>query len=144
MIARERSKWWWITDNMSYKVVALVVSIVLWVTMQGRRDIVLARDLELQVLLAPKMMITNSIPQMVKIEVSGPRIALKKFAERKEPYTVDLGLAKVGRQMVRLTREGVNLPLGAKVLSIQPQEFLVVIDEDKKNEEMPGAERDKN
>jgi YbbR domain-containing protein len=129
MIVKDRSSWYWLKDNLSFKVVAFVVSTVLWLTMQGRRDVVLSRDLDLQVLLGPQMVITNSIPQLVKVEVSGPRIALKRFAERKEPYTVDLGLAKRGKQVVRLSRDGLNLPLGAKVLSIQPQEFVVVVDE---------------
>ena len=114
-------------ENASYKFVALVVALVLWLTMQGRRDTVLTRDMEMQVLLSPGLAISNPIPPMVKVEVSGPRVALKRLAERTEPFTVDLGQARSGRQLVRLTKDSLNLPLGAKVLSIQPQEFLAVI-----------------
>lgn len=114
-------------DNGSYKIVALVVALVLWVTMQGRRDKVLSREIEMQVLLPPQMAITNPIPQAVKLEISGPRVALKKFEERNEPYIVDMGSARPGRQLVRLTKDGLSLPLGAKLISIQPQEFLAVI-----------------
>ena len=117
--------WFW--ENGSYKAVALVVALVLWMTMQGRRDTVLTREMDMQVLLSPNLAITNPIPQVVKVEVSGPRVALKKLAERREPFTVDLGSAQAGRQLVRLTKNGLNLPLGAKVLSIQPDEFLAVI-----------------
>lgn len=116
-----------LNENLSYKIVALVVALVLWVTMQGRRDIVLTREMEIQVLLAPNLAITNPIPQTVKVEVGGPRVSLKKFAERREPYTVDLGAAQPGRQNIRLSKDGLSLPLGAKVLSLQPQEFLAVI-----------------
>lgn len=116
-----------IKENASYKFVALVVALVLWLTMQGRRDTVLTRDMEMQVLLPPGMAITNPIPPVVKVEVSGPRVALRRMAERTEPFTVDLGQAQKGRKLVRLNKESLNLPLGAKVLSIQPQEFLAVI-----------------
>lgn len=115
------------SSNASYKVVALAVALVLWVTMQGRRDTVLSRDLEVQVLLSPGLAIANPIPSMVKLEVVGPRVALKKFAERKEPFLVDLGFAKPGRQLVKLNKDNLGLPLGAKVITIQPQEFLAVI-----------------
>ncbi len=127
MNSRDRGLWNMITENGSYKMVAFVVALVLWVTMQGRKDTVLSRDMEMQVLLGPNLAITNPIPQVVKVEISGPRIALKKMGEKSTPFTVDLGNAKPGRHMVRLTKEGLNLPIGAKVLSIQPEEFLAVI-----------------
>lgn len=116
-----------LTENASYKLVALVVASVLWLTMQGKRDTVLTRDVEIQVLLGPNLMVTNPIPTTIKVEVSGPRVALKRLAERTEPLTVDLGQARPGRQVVHLTKDSLNLPLGTKVLSIQPQEFLAVV-----------------
>ena len=116
-----------LTENASYKFVALVVALVLWLTMQGRRDMVLTREMEMQVMLAPGLTISNPIPPTVKVEISGPRVALRRLAERTDPFTVDLAQAQVGRQLVRLTKDSLNLPLGAKVLSIQPQEFLAVI-----------------
>lgn len=123
----------WLMENGSYKTVALVVALVLWMTMQGRRDTVLTREMEMQVLLSPQLAITNPIPQVVKVEVSGPRVALKRLAERREPFTVDLGQARPGRQLVKLTKDSLNLPLGAKVLAIQPEEFLAVIVEVEKD-----------
>ena len=123
----KRSAQNWLTENASYKAVALVVALVLWMTMQGRRDTVLAREMEMQILLSPRLAITNPIPKVVKVEVSGPRVSLKRLAERQEPFTVDLGAARPGHQIVKLTKDGLNLPLGAKVLSIQPSEFLAVI-----------------
>lgn len=116
-----------LTENASYKLVALVVATVLWLTMQGRRDTVLSREVELQVLLAPNLAITNPIPQVIKLEVSGPRVALRKLAERVEPVTVDLRRAQPGRRVVALSRDNLSLPLGAKVVSLQPNEFLAVI-----------------
>ncbi len=116
-----------LTENASYKLVALVVATVLWLTMQGRRDTVLSREVELQVLLAPNLAITNPIPQVIKLEVSGPRVALRKLAERAEPITVDLRRTQAGRRVVTLNRDNLNLPLGAKVVSLQPNEFLAVI-----------------
>lgn len=123
----------WLLENGSYKAVALIVAMVLWMTMQGRRDTVLTREMEMQVLLSPQLAITNPIPQVVRVEVSGPRVALKRLAERREPFTVDLGQARAGRQLVKLTKDSLSMPLGAKVVSIQPNEFLAVIVEVEKD-----------
>ena len=127
MNSRGRGIWSLISENGSYKMVALVVAMVLWVTMQGRKDTVLTRDLEIQVLLGPNLAITNPIPQVVKVEISGPRIALKKMGERVTPFVVDLADARPGRHTVRMSKAGLNLPIGARVLSLQPEEFLAVI-----------------
>lgn len=116
-----------ITENGSYKIVALVVAVVLWMTLQGRRDVVLSRDVELQLLLPPNMAIDNPIPQTLRVELSGARLALKRVGEGMGPATVDLRRLKPGRQVIQLGRENFTVPLGAKILSIQPNEFLAVI-----------------
>lgn len=131
-----------LTENGSYKLVALIVATVLWLTMQGRRDTVLTREVDLQILLGPNLAITNPIPQTVKMEVSGPRVALRKLAERVDPVTVDMRRAQPGRRIVPLGRDNLNLPLGAKLVSLQPNEFLAVIVEvENKKEEQGNVEK---
>jgi hypothetical protein len=44
---------------------------------------------------------------------------------------VDLTNAHAGRQVIQLSREGLNLPIGARVLSIEPSEFMVVLRDNK-------------
>lgn len=117
------------SENLSYKVVALAVALVLWVTMLGRKESVLTRDLQIQYLLAQSQVITNQTKQKVRVELSGPRMALKKFSSSQEVFTVDLTNVGPGRQVVELNREGLNLPVGVKVLSVYPDQILVVIKE---------------
>src|SRR6266404_8243969 len=115
------------TDNLSYKFVALGVAIILWMSMMGRKDSTLVKDFELQVLLGANLEMETSIPQLVKVEVVGPRVALKKINQMSPVFTVDLTGARAGRQVIQLSREGLNLPIGARVLSIEPREFMVVL-----------------
>jgi YbbR domain-containing protein len=114
-------------DNLSYKFVALGVAVILWASMLGRKDSTLIKDFELQVLLGPNLEMTTQIPQVVKVEVAGPRVALKKINQMNPVFTIDLTSAKAGRQVVQLNREGLNLPIGARILSIDPREFTVQI-----------------
>lgn len=123
---KSSSKWQW-SEDTSYKFVAFAVALVLWATMLGRKDSSLTREMDLQILLSPHIELIGSVPQSVKVEIAGPRVALKKLSQTKEVYTVDLSNAKPGRQMVKLSRDGLNLPLGSRVLSIEPSEFIAVL-----------------
>lgn len=115
------------TDNMSYKFVALGVALILWLSMLGRKDSTLMKEFELQVLLSPGIEMQTSVPQLVKVEVAGPRVALKKMNQMAPLFTVDLTSARPGRQVVQLNRDGINLPIGARILNIEPSEFVVVL-----------------
>ena len=126
-----RFRW---TDNLSYKFVALGVAVILWMSMMGRKDSTLIKDFELQVLLAPRIELETPVPQIVKVEVAGPRVALKKINQMNPVFTVNLTGARVGRQIVQLNRDGLDLPIGARVLSIEPREFVVVLREAKNSE----------
>jgi YbbR domain-containing protein len=116
-----------ITDNLSYKFVALGVAVILWMSMLGRKDSTLMKDFELQVLLPPNLEMETQIPQLVRVEVAGPRVAIKKINQISPVFTVDLTSARPGRQLVQLNREGLNLPIGARVMSIDPNEFTVIL-----------------
>lgn len=116
-----------ISDNLSYKFVALGVAVILWMSMLGRKDTTLIKDFELRPLLGPNLEITTQIPQIVRVEVAGPRVALKKIDQMNPVFNVDLTAARPGRQVIQLSRDGLNLPVGARVLSIDPREFSVQI-----------------
>lgn len=124
-----------LTDNLSYKFVALGVAVILWMSMLGRKDSTIMKDFELQVLLGPNLEMETQIPQFVKIEIAGPRVALKKINQMSPVFTVDLTSSRAGRQTVQLNREGLNLPIGARVISIDPAEFPVVLRGAHSNEE---------
>ena len=117
----------YVLDNMSYKFVALGVALVLWFSLLGRRDSTLLKDYQLEVLLAPEMELAIPTPEFVRVEVMGPRVALKKLGQLPGVFTVDLTSASPGRKKVRLSPEGVALPLGARVLTIEPKEFVTEI-----------------
>ena len=115
-------KW---NDNLSFKFVALGVALILWASILGRKDSTMTKDFELQVLLGPNLEMTSRVPTIVKLEISGPRVALKKINQMNPVYTVDLTAARPGRQVVRLSRDGLSLPIGSKVVGIDPGEFTV-------------------
>lgn len=120
-----------IADNLSYKFVALGVAFILWLSMLGRKDSTLTREFELQVMLGTGIEMETQIPQLVRVEFAGPRVALKKINNMNPVYTVDLTGARPGRQVVQLNPDGLSLPIGARVLTIEPGEFTVILRESK-------------
>lgn len=115
------------SDNLSYKFVAFGVAVILWMSMLGRKDSTLMKDFELQVIMAPSLEMETQVPQLVRVEVAGPRVALKKINQMSPVFTVDLANARPGRQLIKLSREGLNLPIGARILTLDPSEFTVVL-----------------
>lgn len=111
------------SDNWSYRLVALGVALILWASMLGRKDSALVKDFELQLLLAPQLSVVSDLPQFVRVEVSGPRVSLKKMNQLNPVFTVDLTSAGPGKQRVRLRRDTLPLPVGTRVMSLDPEEI---------------------
>ena len=107
-------------ENGSYKLVALFVSLILWVTILGRRDFILSKDVDIEFLLPKSMVIAENIDRRVMVKVSGPRIAIKKFSQNPGAITLDLARAHVGNNRVVITSKNVEVPFGVKVISVTP------------------------
>jgi YbbR domain-containing protein len=110
----------WIFENGSYKLVALFVTLILWVTILGRRDFVLSKDMDIEFLLPRSIAVASNVDRRVTVKVSGPRMALKKFAQNPGTITVDLGKAQLGQVRAVISARAVDVPFGVKVLSVSP------------------------
>lgn len=111
----------WIFENGSYKLVALFVTLILWVTILGRRDFVLSKEMDIEFLLPHSMAIAEmGIDRRVNVKVSGPRMALKKFAQNPGTITIDLARSQLGPVRAVITPRSVEVPFGVKVLSVTP------------------------
>lgn len=115
-------------EDFSYKSVALAVALVLWVTMLGRKDITVARRLPIQFLNEAHYEVKGPRQTEVEVEVAGPRMALKKFSQTDQMFTLDLSNLKAGTHKVRLTRDGFSVPVGVKVVAIRPDEITVTLE----------------
>lgn len=110
----------WITENGSYKLVALFVTLILWVTILGRGDIVMTKEVDLELLLPANTAIAGRPDRKVAVKVSGPRIALKKFTQNPGNITLDLSRSRAGHIQATVSPKNVEVPFGVKVLSVDP------------------------
>ena len=117
----------WIFENGSYKLVALFVTLILWVTILGRRDFVLSKDMDIEFLLPRAIAVASNVDHRVHVKVSGPRMALKKFEQNPGTITVDLGKAQLGQVRAVINARAVDVPFGVKVLSVSPDVLNVTL-----------------
>lgn len=120
--ARVREMMNGVLENGSYKLVALFVTLILWVTILGRRDFASTKEMDIEFLLPRSLAVAESNQsRRVRVTVSGPRQALKKFASNPGTITIDLGRqVEPGPVKAVITSRNVEVPFGVKVTSVVP------------------------
>ncbi len=122
----------WIFENGSYKLVSLFVTLILWVTILGRRDFMLTKDMDVEFLLPRATIMESRLGERkISVKVSGPRTALKKFAQSPGSITFDLTKSEVTDKNTRvktvILTKNIEVPFGVKVVSIDPPALEVVL-----------------
>jgi YbbR domain-containing protein len=117
------------SENFSYKIVALLITLILWVIILGSKDAIVTKKVAIEFLLPKNMIIVNSVPHELSFKVSGPRIALKKFSEQKEPLTIDLTSGLPGLTTIKVHPDSINVPLGIRVLALAPSTITPKLEE---------------
>lgn len=118
-----------ILDNFSYKVVALFISLILWISILNKRDFILVKDIEIDFVTAANLTVAGHSNAVVKVKVSGPQPLLKKYRESAEVLALDLSDRSAGFYDIDLNSSKVEIPKGLKIISLRPQTIrLEIID----------------
>jgi hypothetical protein len=121
-----------IVENGSYKLVALFVTLILWVTILGRRDIELSKELAIEYLIPKGMSIApgpghSEVDRNVVVKVSGPNAQLKNFREQPPTVAIDLTKSEAGPIQAVITPRSIDVPRGVKVLTVGPSVVSVTL-----------------
>lgn len=120
----------WVYENGSYKLVALFITLILWVSVLGRKETTVAKEIPLAFSVMDNRIVTAASARTVRFELSGSRRALRRFvADKSEPITVDINGASIGRLMVTIPDDSIKLPFGVKVQNVNPSSVVIEIDE---------------
>lgn len=111
-----------VTENLSYKVVSLLIALILWVTILGRRDFSLTKTIDVELIPSAGQVVLMPSTDVVRVKVSGPRTALKKFVESgmSQLITIDVSKFPDGEMEVEIPARQIDVPFGVKVISIKP------------------------
>lgn len=114
-----------LTENFSYKVVALFISLILWLTILGRRDFVLSKNIDVELVTAPGTHVVAQTTDHIKVKVSGPRSALKKFLESSLSQSISLDISQRGEGVVYvdIPLNKIEVPIGVRILGVRPNQI---------------------
>lgn len=123
MVGRTRIRWKEVfTQNISYKLVSLFIALILWVTILGRRDFSLSKNVEIEFQLSSKQALVSQSVDFVKVKVSGPRTALKKFMDSglSQLVVLDISNKGYGEIEIPVPTDKIDVPFGVKVIAVKP------------------------
>lgn len=116
-----------IFENGSYKLVALFIALILWLTILGRRDFVVNKEIEVDFTAAENYMVSGQSSDKVRIKLSGPQPLLKKYKETLQTIQISLADKGAGLFEIDMTPSKIEVPQGLKILSVKPSQIRVEI-----------------
>lgn len=109
------------SNNLSTKLISIITALVLWMVVLGSQNVEVTKDVPLELIPSEELLPANEVPTLVNVRISGPKAFLRTFVERKEsPIRINLRGTKPGVVTYRFMPEDFKVPLGVKVLWIQP------------------------
>ncbi len=89
-------------ENGSYKIVALFISLILWLTILGRRDFVFSKNIDLEIQTSANLSVIEQSHSFVRVRVTGPRASLKKFMESNSNQAMLLDISSMGEGKIEI------------------------------------------
>lgn len=114
-------------DNFSYKIVALFISLILWLSILNKRDFIVTKDLELDFVTGESLVVAAQSSAHIKVKVSGPQPILKKYRESSQILAFDLSDKPAGFYDVDMNASKIEVPKGIKIIGIKPNTIRVEI-----------------
>ncbi len=122
--------WETFTANLGTKFVSIVISLVLWTVVLGSRNVEVVKEIPLDVMTSPDMMLSSEVPERIAFKLSGPKAFLRAILDRREdPVHINLVGAKPGAVTYRFFSDNIRLPIGVKVIAINPPTILVKLEQ---------------
>lgn len=108
--------------NKVYKITSLLIAILLWLIISSRREFEVSKNFDIEFRLKDQVVVQNLSSSIVKVSLFGPRASLKKVIDGSWPnvFIVDVTHLNPGHHRIRLERNRVELPLGARAISLNP------------------------
>lgn len=112
----------YVTENFSYKMVALFISLILWLTILGRRDFVLSKKIDIELQTSPQQVVVAQTADNIRVKVSGPRAALKKFMDNPQTQSILIDISERGNGVldIDVPLNKIDVPMGVRILGVRP------------------------
>ena len=116
-----------IFENGSYKLVALFISLILWLTILGRREFVVGKEIEVDFSVAENLVVAGQSSDRIRLKISGPQPLLKNYKESSQSLQLSLVDKPPGLHEIEMNAAKLDIPAGIRVLSVKPSQIRVEI-----------------
>lgn len=138
-MSRRRALPSWVTDHWQLKLLSLGFAILLWVFVVSEEKMETVMSVPVQfVRIPPGLEIVGGDADSVDVRIQALRTMLARLGGRELRVTVDLGEARPGETMVRLTPADVRVPKGVQVLRVTPSRLRLYLQPSSAAPEVPG------
>lgn len=121
--------WSGLTANIGTKLISVIIAVVLWFIVLGSRNVEVTKEIPLEVITPADLVPANEVPDRIAFRLSGPKAFLRAVLDRREePIRVNLSGAKPGLVTYRFFSDNVHVPIGVKVMSINPTAILIKLE----------------
>lgn len=110
----------YVLHNWKIKSYALAVSLILWFVILGQRSLVVSRSVNVEYLVSPGASVIDSV-EKITMTISAKRSVLQSFNAQNHAPVVDLRALPPGSKRVPIKMDSIQMPIGAKLLSIEPK-----------------------
>jgi YbbR domain-containing protein len=116
-------------DNWFLKLISFCLALVLWFFVMGeqRSEVGMTAPLEL-VNIPEGLMISNEVPNLIDLRISGPRTLLMNLNQDDTRISVDLEGVHPGMATIRKLDERLDIPSGLKVTRLSPSYIDIKLD----------------
>ena len=120
----------WVLHNCGLKLLALVVSFLLWAAYTSEPFVEVGYVAPLEYLNIPTHLeLAGEVQTHVRVYVRGRAAVLRRLSPTVLAIQVDLASAVSGESLVRITASQIDVPLGLEVVRIIPSEVRVRLTE---------------
>jgi YbbR domain-containing protein len=110
------------TRNLSVKIVALLITLLLWFVVTSTRKIEVVKKATLNFITAHEYVVTNDVNNEIDVRLVGPSVFLREVMERADTINLDVRDKKPGLYTYKLYNDVIKLPLGVKIIGFYPTE----------------------
>jgi hypothetical protein len=111
----------WFTENLSFKFMALILTIFLWLLVMGRDDAVETKELDIMVNLPAGYNLKKMDPTRIEVRIKGPPKILKRYFLQKKEVEFFVSNTTVSNLRLEVNEQKLKLPYGVYLVSISPR-----------------------
>lgn len=127
--------WMFLSTNAGTKIISVIIAMVLWVVVLGSRNVEVTKEVPLEIITPADLVPANEVPEKIAFRLAGPKAFLRAILDRREdPIRVNLAGAKPGLVTYRFFSDNIRVPIGVKVLSINPTAIVIKLEQIKRRD----------